>query len=411
MPSPASSPRAPIQAPPDPLLAFRRHFPILGRCTYLISNSLGAMPVGAEEGLTAYATSWRERGVRAWAEGWWALAGQVGDVIGRVIGAPADTVSMHQNVTTAEAIVLSCFDWKAPRNRLVGVTMNFPTNRYLHDRFAPRLGAEVVEVPSRDGLGVPLESLLAAIDERTLLVSISHVLFQTAYVQAVEAVCKRAHEVGAHVMLDCFQSAGTLPVDVTRLGCAFATGGVLKWLCGGPGGAWLYVRPDLLERLEPRLTGWVAHEMPFDFAPPPMRYAKGAYRFMTGTPNVPALYAAAAGPTLILEAGIDAIRAKSLKQTQQLVDGALAQGWRVNAPLDPTQRGGTVAIECPHAYEVKLELLEREVIVDYRPGAGIRVAPHYYTSDDEVERALAEIRDVLATGAWKRHAGLKTHVT
>ncbi len=398
-------------APPDALLAYRRHFPTLERCTYLISNSLGAMPVGAQQGLEDYARTWRERGVRAWAEGWWALAGQVGDGIGRVVGAPANTVSMHQNVTTAEAIVLSCFDWKPPRNRLVGVTLNFPTNRYVHERFATRLGAEVIEVASKDGLGIPLDDLLAAIDERTLLVSISHVFFQTAYVQEAEAICAKARSVGAHVLLDCFQSAGTLPVDVTRLGCAFATGGVLKWLCGGPGGAWLYVRPDLLERLEPRLTGWVAHEMPFEFAPPPMRYVKGAYRFMTGTPNVPALYAASAGPALILEAGLERIRAKSLRQTQRLIDGALAEGWRVNTPLDPQRRGGTVAIDCPHAYEVKLELLERDVLVDYRPGAGIRVAPHFYTSDSECDQALAQIRDILATGAWQPHAGTRTHVT
>ncbi len=403
-----------LASPPalaDPLLAFRRHFPTLERCTYLISNSLGAMPEGAQRGLAEYGRTWTERGVRAWAEGWWDLAKRVGDGIGRVVNAPAGTVSMHQNVTTAEAIVLSCFDWKAPRNRLVGVSMNFPTNRYLHDRLARRLGAEVVEVPSPDGLGVPTEAILNAIDERTRLVSVSHVLFQTAHVLDAAAICAKARAVGAHVMLDCFQSAGTLPVDLQALGCAFATGGVLKWLCGGPGGAWLYVRPDLLATLEPAFTGWVAHETPFAFAAPPMRYAQDAYRFMTGTPNIPALYAAEAGPALVAEAGADRIRAKSLRQTQRLIDAALAEGWTVNTPRDPARRGGTVAIECPHAYEVKLELLEREVVVDYRPGAGIRVAPHFYTSDAECDHAVAEIKRILAAGAWKRHEGLRTHVT
>lgn len=395
----------------DPLLAYRAQFPGLEGCTYLISNSLGAMPRGAEEGLHEYARTWKERGVRAWAEGWWDLARAVGDGIGRVVGAPPDTVSMHQNVTTAEAVVLSALAWEAPRNRLVGVTMNFPTNRYVHDRFARALGAEVVEVPSPDGLGVPTEAVLRAIDERTRLVSVSHVLFQSAYVLDAAAICAKARAVGAHVLLDCFQSAGTLPVDVTGLGCAFATGGVLKWLCGGPGGAWLYVRPDLLATLEPRFTGWVAHAEPFAFAPPPMRYAQGAYRFMTGTPNVPALFAARAGPALIAEAGPQRIRAKSLRQTQRLIDAATAEGWTVNAPREAARRGGTVAIDCPHAHEVKLELLERGVIVDYRPGAGIRVAPHFYTSDPECDRAVAEIKDVLASGAWKRHAGVRTHVT
>lgn len=407
----ASPTPPPVLAPPDPLLAFRRHFPTLERCTYLISNSLGAMPEGAQRGLAEYARTWTERGVRAWAEGWWDLAGRVGDGIGRVVNAPAGTISMHQNVTTAEAIVLSCFDWKAPRNRLVGVGMNFPTNRYVHDRLARRLGAEVLEVPSRDGLGVPTEDVLAAIDERTRLVSVSHVLFQTAYVLDAAAICAKARAVGAHVLLDCFQSAGTFPVDVQALGCGFATGGVLKWLCGGPGGAWLYVRKDLLDTLEPAFTGWVAHAEPFAFAPPPMRYAHGAYRFMTGTPNVPALYAAEAGPALVVEAGTAAIRAKSLHQTQRLIDAADAEGWKVNVPRDPARRGGTVAIDCPHAYEVKLELLEREVVVDFRPGAGIRVAPHFYNSDAECDRAVAEIKDILATGAWKKHHGLKTHVT
>jgi kynureninase len=369
------------------------------------------MPRGAEEGLAEYARTWKERGVRAWADGWWDLAREAGDGIGRVVNAPPDTVSMHQNVTTAEAIVLSCFDWKAPKNRLVCTGMDFPTNRYLHDRLARRLGAEVVEVPSQGGLSVPTEAVLAAIDERTRLVSVSHVLFQSAYVLDAEAISAKAARVGAHVLLDCFQSAGTFPVDVTALNCAFATGGVLKWLCGGPGGAWLYVRPDLLATLEPAFTGWVAHAEPFAFAKPPMRYAQGAYRFMTGTPNVPALFAARAGPALIAKAGVEAIRAKSLRQTQRLIDAASAEGWTVNAPREPERRGGTVAIDCPHAYEVKLELLEREVIVDYRPGAGIRVAPHFYTSDAECDRAVAEIRDVLAAGAWKRHAGKKTHVT
>jgi kynureninase len=395
----------------DPLLAYRERFPGLATCTYLISNSLGAMPVGAAQGLAEYARTWTERGVRAWADGWWDLAREVGDGIGRVVAAPPDTVSMHQNVTTAEAIVLSCFDWTPPRNRLVCTGMDFPTNRYLHERFARRLGADVVEVPSPDGLGVPTEAVLAAIDERTRLVSVSHVLFQSAYVLDAAAICEKAARVGAHVLLDCFQSAGTVPVDVSALGCAFATGGVLKWLCGGPGGAWLYVRPDLLGTLEPRLTGWVAHAEPFAFDPPPMRYAKGAYRFMTGTPNVPALYAARAGPALIAEAGLGKIRAKSQHQTQRLIDAASAEGWTVNAAREPERRGGTVAIDCPHAHEVKLELLERGVIVDYRRGAGIRVAPHFYTSDDECDRAVAEMRDILATSAWQRHTGKKTHVT
>ncbi len=395
----------------DPLLGFRSHFPTLGTCTYLISNSLGAMPREAADDLAEYARTWTERGVRAWAETWWGLARSVGDTIGSLFGAPPDTVSMHQNVTIAEAIVVSSFDWSGKRNKVVYSDMNFPSVRYLYDTFARSLGARVEEVRSPDGIGVPTEAMLEAIDETTLLVPISHVLFKSAYIQDAEAICRRAERVGAHVVLDAFQSVGTVPVDVGALRVAFVVGGVLKWLCGGPGGGYLYVRPDLLKTLRPRLTGWMAHPRPFDFAAPPMEYAEGAYRFMNGTPNVPGLYAAQAGPRLVREAGIARIREKSRRQTALLVEAADAEGWRVNAPRDPDRRGGTVAVDVPHAAEVKLELLRREVIVDYRPGAGIRISPHYYTTDEECLRAIQEIRDVLATGAWKRHAGAKPTVT
>jgi kynureninase len=395
----------------DPLLAYRDQFPTLETCTYLISNSLGAMPAGARRDLEAYAETWTRRGVRAWAETWWELAGRVGDQLGGLVGAPSGTVSMHQNVTQAEAVVISCFDWSGPRNRVVYTDMNFPSVQYLYDRTARALGAEIRVVPSPDGIHVPTERLLEAIDERTLLVPISHVLFRSACIQDAQAICERAAEVGAHVVLDAYQSVGTLPVDVGRMGCAFLIGGVLKWLCGGPGSCFLYVRPDLLETLEPRLTGWLAHPSPFDFERPPMRYARGAYRFQNGTPNVPALYAAQEGPRLVAEAGVEAIRAKSMRQTARLVERAQAQGWTVNAPLDPARRGGTVAVDVPHAQAVKHELLRREVIVDYRPGAGIRISPHYYNSDEECDRAMDEIRDVLATGAWQAFAGHRTTVS
>ncbi len=395
----------------DPLLRFRCEFPTLEKSTYLISNSLGAMPRGAVAGLEDYADTWTERGVRAWAEHWWSLPGQVGDLIGRLFNAPPGTVSMHQNVTLAQAIVVSCFDWTGPRNRVVYTDMNFPSVQYMYEGYARQLGAQIDVVKSPDGVGVPTEAVIDAIDERTQLVPISHVLFRSAYIQDAKAICDRAAEVGAHVLLDAFQSVGTVPVDVRDLGCSFLVGGVLKWLCGGPGGVFLYVRPDLVNTLEPKLTGWMAHPAPFDFAAPPMRYADGAYRFQNGTPNVPALYAAQAGPRILLEAGADAVREKSMRQTAYLVDAAKERGWNVTAPEDPQRRGGTVAIDVPNAYEVKLELLRREVIVDYRPGAGIRVSPHFYNTDEECERAVREIEDILATGAWQQHAGTKATVT
>lgn len=395
----------------DPLLRFRHHFPTLDSTTYLISNSLGAMPVGAAKGMEDYSRTWTDRGVRAWAETWWDLPRKVGDGIAPLIGAPAGTVSMHQNVSLAQAAIISCFDWSGPRNKVVYTALNFPSVMYVYEGLAKQLGARIVTVPSDDGIGVPTERVLEAIDEETLLVPISHVLFRSAYIQDAKAICARAAEVGAHVVLDAYQSVGTVPVDVEDLGCAFLLGGVLKWLSGGPGGVFLYVRPDLIDTLEPTVTGWMAHPAPFDFTVPPMDYTKGAYRFQNGTPNVPALYAAQEGPRLVLEAGIDAIRAKSKRQTARLVELAMAEGWTVNAPMDPDRRGGTVAMDVPHAAAVKHELLRREVIVDYRPGGGIRVSPHYYNSDEECEHAVAEIKDILVTGAWKDHASTRTTVS
>ncbi|MDF1700587.1 MAG: aminotransferase class V-fold PLP-dependent enzyme [Planctomycetota bacterium] len=395
----------------DPLLDYRKHFPTLENCTYLISNSLGAMPTGARKGLEAYADAWESRGVRAWEETWWSLAEKVGDEIGLLFGAPQGTVSMHQNITIAEAIIVSCFDWSGPRNKVVYTDMNFPSVQYLYEGYARQLGAEIHVVKSPDGIGVPTEQILEAIDEQTLLVPISHVLFRSAYIQDAKAICERAAEVGAHVVLDAYQSVGTVPVDVGDLDVSFLLGGVLKWLSGGPGSCFLYVRPDLLDVLQPKFTGWMAHPAPFDFAPGPMQYTDGPYRFQNGTPNVPALYAAREGPRLVYEADVLAVREKSMRQTAQLVDLALAEGWTVNAPMDPERRGGTVAMDVPHAYEVKHELLRREVIVDYRPGAGIRVSPHYYNTDEECERAVAEIKDILATGAWERFAGHRPTVS
>ncbi|MDJ0973789.1 MAG: aminotransferase class V-fold PLP-dependent enzyme, partial [Planctomycetota bacterium] len=242
----------------DPLLRYRPEFPTLEHTTYLISNSLGAMPVAARQGLEEYADTWTERGVRAWAETWWSMSGHVGDLIGELFNAPAGTVSMHQNISIVQAILISCFDWSGPRNKVVYTDMNFPSVQYVYEQFGRSAGARIHIVESPDGVGVPTEQVLEAIDEETLLVPISHVLFRSAYIQDAQAICDRAREVGAHVVLDAYQSIGTVPTDVRALGCSFLVGGVLKWLCGGPGGCFLYVRPDLLQELEPKMTGWMA---------------------------------------------------------------------------------------------------------------------------------------------------------
>jgi kynureninase len=289
--------------------------------------------------------------------------------------------------------------------------LDFPSVRYVYEGLARRLGARIRLVPaSPDGSGVDLEQLLAAIDERTRLVAISHVLFRSAWVLDVAAVCRRAREVGALVSLDAYHSVGVLPVDVRAIGADWLAGGVLKWLCGGPGGCFLYANPETVGSLAPALTGWQGHAEPFAFADA-MAHAAGAWRWLGGTPVVPALYAAVAGPRILREAGIDAIRAKSMRQTQRLVDLADARGWTVNAPRDPERRGGTVAIDVPNAYPVSQALLARDILVDYRPGAGIRMAPHFYTTDAELDAAIAAIEEILESGEWKKFGERSSVVT
>jgi kynureninase len=386
----------------DPLLRFRDEFPILASSTYLVSNSLGAMPRSVPDRLAEYAREWATRGVRAWAERWWEMPVSVGDEIAPLLGAGAGEVAMVPTVSVAQAQVFSALDYSGGRDTIVMTALDFPSVRYVYDELATRLGARIVVVASDDGIGVSEDRLIEAIDERTRLVAISHVLFRSAYVMDVARVSAHAHAVGALVSLDAYHSVGVLPVDVRALGVDFLTGGVLKWLCGGPGGCFLWVRPEVSATIAPALTGWQAHRHPFAFEPE-MDYADAAWRWLGGTPAIPALFAATEGPRLLREAGIEAVRAKSVRQTEKLIALADARGFPVTAPRESARRGGTVAFDVPHAREVARALLARDVIVDYRPGAGIRVAPHFYTRDDEVDSVVEIIDEILARGSWERY--------
>jgi kynureninase len=377
------------------LLDYRSEFPILEHTTYLASHTLGPMPRQAAERLAEFAQMWEERGIRAWAEGWWASPMRVGDQVGRIVGAAPGSTVMQQNVAIAESIALSCFRPVDPaKNRVVYERANFPSVRYLYQA-QPELEVVVCE---DDG------EIAERIDDRTLLVPISHVLYKDSEIQDVEPIVRRAHEVGATVILDCYQSAGIVPVDLTALAVDFAVGGSVKWLCGGPANGWLYVRPDLAEQLQPTLTGWQAHARPFAFEEE-MDYARGAARFLTGTPNPAAHYAGTAGYDLIEEIGVERIRENSLRQTQLLIDLADAVGFDVHSTRDPVRRGGAVIVAAPDGAAVYAELEERGVLCDFRPGAGIRIGPHYFTTDDEIRFAVSQIVEILETGAHVRHAG------
>ncbi len=394
----------------DDLLRFRELFPILERTNYLVSNSLGAMPRTVPDRLAEYATAWAEQGVRAWTRGWWEMPISVGDTIAPLIGAGPGEVAMHPNVSLAQAAVFSALEFTKDRDTIVMTDLDFPSVRYVYDKLATRLGARIIVVPSDDGISIDQDRLHAAIDERTRLVAVSHVLFRSAYILDSVALCAHAHSVGALVSLDAFHSVGVIPVDVRASGVDFLTGGVLKWLCGGPGGCFLYVSPSVRDDLEPSLTGWQAHSRPFGFEAE-MEYAGGMTRWLNGTPVVPALYAASEGPRIIAEAGMERIREKSIRQTTRLIELADDRGYTVRAPRDPSRRGGTVALDVPNGYEVAQTLLARDVLVDYRPEAGIRIAPHFYTADLEIEAAVAAIDDAIGTGSWKRFAGVRGTVT
>jgi kynureninase len=385
----------------DPLLAFREEFPILDKTTYLVSNSLGPMPRTVPEKLAEYARDWGDLGVKAWNRGWWELPVEVGNEIAPLINADNGEVVMMPNVTIAQTAVLSSIDFTKERDTVVMTELDFPSVRYAYSEMAERLGARVVVVRSDDGLTIDRERMLAAIDERTRLVAVSHVLFRSAFLMDVDAICERAHKLGALVSLDSFHAVGVVPVDVKRSKADFLTGGVLKWLCGGPGACFLYVSPAVRDQLKPALTGWQAHSRPFAFEDS-MEYTTGAFRWLNGTPVIPALYAAAEGPKILRRAGIPAIREKSIRLTSRLIELADARGYTVNAPRNPAQRGGTVAIDVPHGYEVTQQLLSRNILVDYRVGAGIRLAPHFFTREEELDEAMSEIDKALESGSWQR---------
>ena len=379
---------------PDELLRYRSEFPILHETTYLISNSLGAMPRGVYDAMRGYADMWATRGVKAWEERWWMLALEIGNRIGSLMNAPQNSISTHPNVTTCQAVVASCFDFSGKRNKVVYTDMNFPSVMYFWEA-QKKNGARVHMVKTDDGITVPTERLLDAIDEETLLVAVSHVLFRSSFINDAKAIVEKAHRVGAKVILDVFQSLGTVPVDVQELNVDFACGGVLKWLCGGPGVGYLYVRPDLGHKLEPTFTGWSAHENSFEFAVGPIRYTEPPYRFLNGTPHVPALEACLPGVNIINEVGVKRIREKSQRQTSLLISLADQHGWRVNTPRDPELRGGTVSIDMPDSQEVSRELLRRKIMIDWRPKAGVRMAPHFYNTDDEIHFAIDVVEEIL----------------
>ena len=386
----------------DELIRYRSEFPILNSTTYMISHSLGAMPARVYEKLRSYADLWATRGIRAWAEGWWDMPVTTGNLIASLIGANPGEVVMHQNVSVSVSIILSSFVFQAPRNRILYFDVDFPTVIYVLEA-QKRRGADVIGLPSTEGLRVPVDAMLDAIDERTFIVSLSYVFFKNSEKIDIAKIVKKAHDHGALVILDVYQATGAVPIDVKKMDVDFVVGGSVKWLCGGPGAGYLYVKPDLYDKIEPAVTGWMAHEHPFAFETGPIKYAHNSMRFLHGSPQIPALYGAQGGYEIINEIGVDQIRKKSLRQTEMIFALCDQQGYTTHTPRDPDQRGGTVVVDVPYGDAVLKELTAQNVLADYRPDAGIRISPHFYTLDSEIETTFHIMKQILETRSYEKH--------
>ena len=392
------------------LSRWRDEFPILSRSVYMISNSLGAMPRAVEAGLAEYASMWRTRGVRAWAERWWDLNREVATAVAPIVGAEASAISLHENVTSAHAVVLSTLPTPGPRNRIVCTAGDFPSIVYLL-RAQEALGFTLTIVPANDDLSVDPARVAAAIDERTALVAVSHVLFKSSYILDPAPIIERAHAVGAPVMLDLYQSAGIIPVDLTALDVDFAAGGCLKWLCGGPGNAFLYTHPGRQHDARPRFQGWMAHPHPFAFSLDEFAPLDDARRMMNGTPSIPAYYAALPGLRIVSEIGVARIRAASRALTSALLEGVDQHGFSTIASREPDRLAGTVAVDVPDGLLVARTLNARDFVVDYRPGVGIRLSPHFYSTRDEIDAVIAEIARIVERRDYAAYPHNATPVT
>ncbi len=376
----------------------RDRFPLLQKKTYLSNHTLGAVPEKTQQSLQDYYDVWNEEGIVAWEGEWWEMVEQFSSLVSDLLNAPEETIVPLQNVTRGMAGVASCFAYEEPRNQIVMTDVEFVTSYAFWNRLQ-ELGAETVIVESEDGVTVDPEKMKEAITDRTLLVATSHAFFQSGAMQELKPVVEHAHDMGAMVLGDGYQVIGIVPVDVRDLNVDFYVGGSHKWLCGGPGGGFLYVQKDRLDEVHPRLTGWFGLQNPFGFDVEPHETGEqheGAYRFFSGTPNVPGLYGAMEGVRIVNEIGVDRINRISRQMTQEMIRRANAEGFDVTTPEDPDRRNGMVCMDFPGSGDVREKLIERDVIVDWRPDCGIRASAHFYNNFDDVDRfwnQLLEARD------------------
>jgi kynureninase len=384
--------------PHDELLSRRADYPILERSSaYLINNSLGAMHRDTATRLAEYARLWDTEGVVAWST-WFPEMTRVADLVGVAIGAEPGTTILRQSVSDTMVAVASCLDLGSDRNRIVTTAADWPGTHYFWTEHCRRHGGELIVVPfEADGRSIDAQRVADAVDDRTCAVSVSLVQFRTSSLLELAPIQEVARRRDALLIVDAYQAAGAVPVDVAARGIDVCLGGSVKFLCGGPGNGWLSIRPDLVESLRPSAVGWISHREPFAFDWDAIDYAPGIGRFAGGTPNVPAAYAAAAGYQAIVDVGIGQIRERSQGLTQLVVDAALECGIDVLSPVDPSRRGGHVTLDPGDPARISEELIRRGFIVDFRPGSGIRIGPHFFTAADECRAVIDEI-EVIRNG-------------
>lgn len=378
-----------VSAPADRFAELRDQFPIFRHTAYLNSCSLGALSERTRAALGSYLDQWERRGAAAWYDTWLPAVERLRAGYGRVIGAGGDTISIHSCISSALAVVAESLDYTA-RPKVVTTSLDFPTVAYQWLAKTAR-GVEVEVIESPDGVGVPLELFERAVDERTALVATSHVFFTSGAIQDLPTLTRLAHARGARLLVDGYHGAGQVPVHLGE--ADFYCGGGLKWLLGGSGIAFLYVRPDLVSRLEPGITGWFAHAAPFQFDPRRLERAEDARRFDLGTPSVAAVYAQLAGLELLFEAGLEWVQARTVELTSDLVACARDRGLAPRVAAVPGERSAIVTLPSPDPARDVRRLAEAGFIVDARPGH-VRISPYFYNLPGE-HRACIE---VLARG-------------
>ena len=386
--APPTSSRPPAE--PDPptlspvrLQDLRGRFPIVQNRIYLNSCSLGPLSLDAEERLDSFRRLWHEMGASAWYEHWLARLDELRGAVERFLGAGAGEVALSPSTSVALSSVAEAVDW-SQRPRVVTTELDFPTLPY---QFAVKPQVELVVLPSHDGVGIDPEQFAGAVDERTAFLATSHVFFTTGFRQDIQRLAGIAREAGALSLIDGYQGAGQVEVDVRASGVDIYTTGPLKWLCGGPGLAYLYVRQELIGELEPRITSWFATRNPFDFDPTGFAFHDDARRFEMGTPALPTVHTALGGQAIIDRVGMPTIEARNRLLARRLEDGLQAEGFSLRMAAEPAQRTAIVMVGHPHPAETVEALAEERIIVDHRPGY-VRISPHFFNTEAEMDTVV-----------------------